>query len=166
MPQAASITLKENVKTRFGPKAADMVFPITKFFSTVPEETLWSKLQVQSNKAFQYLGITQWWNSQWVTTRKFPLPQRLPAQYQIVTFNTSECINSMTEEYWGESWMESLDGTLHLMMQRISNKRQADDTIPKEKAILGESFHKAAVMEVVELVQGRQYMVTEKKVPC
>ena len=42
-------------------------------FSTVAEEGLWSKPQVQSNKAFEYLVmilITQWWNTQWVVTRK------------------------------------------------------------------------------------------------
>ena len=72
------------MKTRFGPKAADFVFPITKSLYTEVEEALWSKLQVQSNKAFKCVGmilITQWWNTQWVTTRKDPLPQILPAQY-------------------------------------------------------------------------------------
>ena len=38
-------------------------------------------------------GITQW-----ITTRKFPIPQRLPAWYGIVTSNTSELIHSMIDE--------------------------------------------------------------------
>ena len=36
--------IKENVRTRFGPKAAEMVFPIAKAFSTVVDETKWMKL--------------------------------------------------------------------------------------------------------------------------
>ena len=35
---------KENLRTRFGPKAAEMVFPIARAFSTVVEETYWMKL--------------------------------------------------------------------------------------------------------------------------
>ena len=46
--------MKENVKMRFGPKAAEMVFTIVKSFSMVVEETLWLKLQAQSNRAFEY----------------------------------------------------------------------------------------------------------------
>ena len=55
------------------------------------------------------------------------------------------------------------------MTHRISDKRQeyilkrGDDFVLKVKAILGESFHKAAAMEVVELYQGNQYMVMERK---
>ena len=48
--------IKENIRTRFGPKAAEMVFPITKAFSTVVEETYWMKLQEQSERAFEYLA--------------------------------------------------------------------------------------------------------------
>ena len=96
--------------------------------------------------------------AQWVTTRKDPIPQRLPAQYGVVTSNTSECINSMMEEYWGESWTDLLEGIICRMTQRIHDKRQeynkerGDDVVLKVKAILGESFHKAAAMEVVKLV--------------
>ena len=78
-----------------------MVFPIAKAFSTVVEETYWMKLQEQSERAFNYLTkipITQWQNMQWITTRKIPLPERLPAWYGIVTSNTSESINSMIDE--------------------------------------------------------------------
>ena len=88
----------------------------------------------------------------------------------IVTSNTSECINSMIEEYQGESWPDLLEGVLCHMTQRISDKKQkcnnkrGDDIVPKVKAILGKSFHKATALEVVKLVWGRQYMVTEKRV--
>ena len=36
--------IKENVRTRVGPIAAEMGFPIAKAFSTVVEETYWMKL--------------------------------------------------------------------------------------------------------------------------
>ena len=59
------------------------------------------------------------------------------------------------------------------MTQRITNKKQefilerGDDIVPKVKAILGDSFHKAGAMEVVELLlyNLNQYMVMERKVP-
>ena len=38
--------IKENVRTRFGPKAAQMVFPIAKAFSTVAEQQ--DSIQVQN----------------------------------------------------------------------------------------------------------------------
>ena len=37
---------------------------------------------------------------------------------------------------------------------QMNNKEGGDDTVPKVKAIRGESFHKAAALEVVKLVQG------------
>ena len=55
------------------------------------------------------------------------------------------------------------------MTQTICDKRQeyiskqGDDIVPKVKVILGDSFHKGAAMEVVKLVWGNQYMVTESK---
>ena len=52
------------------------------------------------------------------------IPQRLPARYGIVTSNTSQWTNSMIEEYQGESWTDLLEGVLHHMTQRISDKRQ------------------------------------------
>ena len=61
--------------------------------------------------------------------------------------------------------MELLEGTLHHMTQMISNRERGDDIVPTVKAILGNSFHKAAGMEAVEQVWRNQYMVTEKKVP-
>ena len=66
----------------------------------------------------------------------------------------------MIEEYQGESWIDLLEGVLCDMTQTISDKRQkynrerGDDVVPKVKVILCESFHKAAALEVVELVQG------------
>ena len=38
-----------------------------------------------------------------------------------------------------------------------------DEIVPKVKAILADRFAKAAAMEVVELVHGKQYMVIEKR---
>ena len=59
------------------------------------------KLQEQSQREIEYLAKipnTKWQSTQWSTTRKFPMPQRLPAWYGIVTSNTSELINSMIDE--------------------------------------------------------------------
>ena len=47
--------------------------------------------------------------------KETPQPQRLPAQYGIVTLNVSKCINSMIEEYRSESRTELLEGTFHHM---------------------------------------------------
>ena len=61
---------------------------------------------------------------QWITIRKFPIPERLPAQYGIVTSNTNESINSLIDELQCEGWTELLEGTLFHMTQRMSDKRQ------------------------------------------
>ena len=55
------------------------------------------------------------------------------------------------------------------MTQKISDKKQEyiskqrDDIVPKMKAILADSFHKATACMVVEVVCGNQYMVTQRK---
>ena len=55
------------------------------------------------------------------------------------------------------------------MTEKISDKRQeyiskqGDDIVPKVKAILADSFHKAAAYAVVKLVGGNQYMVKQRK---
>ena len=55
------------------------------------------------------------------------------------------------------------------MTQKISEKRQknfskqGDDIVPKVKAILVDSFHKAAAYTVIELVCDNQYIVTQRK---
>ena len=75
----------------------------------------------------------------------------------------------MIDELQWEGWTEFLEGTLCHMTQRISNKRQeyileqGDDIVPKVKAILVDSFHKAAAYTVFELVHGNQYIVTQRK---
>ena len=48
--------IKENMKTRFRPKAAEMVFPITKSFSMVVEETRQLNLQAKLSRACEYQG--------------------------------------------------------------------------------------------------------------
>ena len=130
------------------------------------------ELQTKCERAYEYLlkiPIAHWWNTQWEITRKVPLPERLPSRYGVVTSNTSECINSMIEDYRSEGWTEMVKGMLCHMTQRISNERQTnkakrqDEIVPKVKAILADRFAKAAAMEVVELVHRKQYMVTEKR---
>ena len=52
--------IKQNVKTQFGPKAAEMVFPIANVFSAIQEETLLEQLRMKSTSA-----MTIWKKSQW-----------------------------------------------------------------------------------------------------
>ena len=52
--------IKQNVKPQFGPKVAEMVFPIATAFSTIQEETLLSKLQTKSASAYEYLEKYLW----------------------------------------------------------------------------------------------------------
>ena len=85
------------------------------------------KLCKQSERALKYLAkipITQWQNTQWITTRKFPILQRLPAHYGIVTSNMSDLTNFMIDELQCEGWTELLEGALCHMVQKISDKRQ------------------------------------------
>ena len=123
----------------------------------------------KSIRIFDKTPTTQWQNMQWIATRKFPIPLRLPTQNEIVTSNTSELINSMIDELQCEGWTESLEGTLHHMAQKISDKRreyiseQGDEIVLKVKAVLADLFHKAAAYAVIKLVWGNQYMVTQRK---
>ena len=89
------------MKTQFGPKA-EMVFPIANAFSTIQEETLLEQLKPKSASAYDYLEklpMEQWHNIQWITTQKLSPQHQLPLQYGVVTSNTSECINSMIDDY-------------------------------------------------------------------
>ena len=70
--------IKQNVKAQFGPKAAEMVFPIATAFLTIQEETLLLQLQAKSASAYEYLDkipSEKWHNTQWITTWKLPPPQ-------------------------------------------------------------------------------------------
>ena len=44
--------IKQNVKTWFGPNAAEMVFPIANDFLTIQEETLFKQLKTNSASAY------------------------------------------------------------------------------------------------------------------
>ena len=58
--------IKQNVKTQFGQKAAEMVFPIV---------TAFSGLKTKSASAYEYsdrIPMEQWCNTQWITTQKLP----------------------------------------------------------------------------------------------
>ena len=61
---------------------------------------------------------------QWITTRKLPIPEKLPAQYGTVTSNTSESINPMIVKLQFEGWMELPQEILCYMTLRISDKKQ------------------------------------------
>ena len=54
--------IKQNVKTRFGPKAAEMVFLIAHAFSMIQEEMLLEQL-----KEDQQVHTSIWEKSQWST---------------------------------------------------------------------------------------------------
>ena len=63
--------IKQNVKTKFGPKAAEMGFPIATAFSTIQEETSLSQLKTKSARAYEYLDRTpmeQWHNMHCIKT--------------------------------------------------------------------------------------------------
>ena len=47
--------IKQNVKSRFGAKTAEMVFPIAQAFSSIQEETLLEQLKAKSVNAYEYL---------------------------------------------------------------------------------------------------------------
>ena len=53
-----------------------------------------------------------WCNMQWIKTQKYQLGARLPPRYSVVTSNTSECINSMIDDYRSEGWTDFLEGVL------------------------------------------------------
>ena len=70
--------IKQNVKTQFCPKAAEMVFPISAAFLTIQEDTLFLQLQTKSASAYEYLDripMEQWCNMHWIITKKLP-PQQ------------------------------------------------------------------------------------------
>ena len=81
----------------------------------------------------------------------------LPLQYGVVTSNTSECINSMINDYHSEGWTDLLEGILWKMAEKISENRQryktvdGDEVVCKVKQVLKECLHSAAAMQVVEL---------------
>ena len=67
--------IKQNVKTRFGPKAAEMVFPIAHEVSMIQEEMLLEQLEMKSASVYEYLEklpMEHWHNMQWITTWKYP----------------------------------------------------------------------------------------------
>ena len=56
---------------------------------------------------------------QWIKTQKYPADARLPPRYGVVTSNTSECINSMIDDYRSEGWTDLLEGLLWKMAEKI-----------------------------------------------
>ena len=110
---------KQNVKTQFGPNAAEMVFPIATAFSKIQEETLLEQLKTKSASAYDYLVKILW-----ITTQKLPPQQKLLPQYGMVISNTSECINSMIDDYRSDGCTDLLEGILQKMMEKISENRQ------------------------------------------
>ena len=101
--------IKQNVKTCFGSKAAKLVFPIASAFSTIQEEKFVEQLKQMPPNAYEYLeniAMEHWCNTQWIKTWKYPLEARLPPRYGVVTSNTSECINSMIDDYRSAGWTD------------------------------------------------------------
>ena len=136
-----------------------------------PDKSLW-ELFPQPN-AYEYLEnipMEHSCNMQWIKTCKYQLGARLPPRYGVVTSSTSECINSMIEDYRSEGWTDLLEGVLQNMAEKISENRQwyrmvdGNDVVNKVKQVLKECFHAAAAMQVVELEVGQKYMVTETSI--
>ena len=107
--------IKQNVKTWFGPKAAEMVFPIANALSMMQEETLLEQLKMKSASTYDNLEkipMEQWHNRHWITTWNLPPQHQQPLWNGVMTSNMSECINSMIDEYRSEGWTDLLEGIL------------------------------------------------------
>ena len=62
---------KQNVKSRFGAKAAEIVFLIAPAFSMIQEEPLLEQLKTELANVYEYLQNIQmeyWHNTQWILT--------------------------------------------------------------------------------------------------
>ena len=98
---------------------------------------------------------------QGITTWKLPPQQQLPSWSSVVTSNTSDCINSMIDDYRSGGLTDLLEGILQKMTEKTSENRQlykaedSDDVVHKEKQILKDHFHSAAAMQVMELEVGQ-----------
>ena len=63
-----------------------------------------------------------------------------------MTSNTSECINSMIDDYRSEGWTHLLEGILQKMVEKISENMQlyklvdSDDVVNKVKQVLKTTF--------------------------
>ena len=74
--------IKQNVKSRFGAKAAVLVFPVAQAFSSIQEETLLEQLKAKLVNVYEYLEkipLEHWCNSQWIITEKYPSHPCLPS---------------------------------------------------------------------------------------
>ena len=67
--------------------------------------------------------MEHWCNTQWIKSWKYQLGARLPPRYGVVTSNTSECINSMFDDYRNEEWTDLLEGVLWKMAEKTSENR-------------------------------------------
>ena len=91
------------------------MFPIATAFSTIQEEKFVEQLKQISPNAYEYLDnidMEHWHNTQWIKTWKYQPGERLPVWYGVITSNTSECINSMIDDYRSEGWTDLLEGVL------------------------------------------------------
>ena len=107
--------IKQNVKTWFGLNAAEMVLPIATPFLTIQEETLLEQLKSKAASAYDYLEkitMEQWCNMQMDYNMEVSTTTVIPPQYGVVTSNTSECINSMIDDYRSDGWTDLLEGIL------------------------------------------------------
>ena len=154
IPQIVFIILGR-MSRDFGLKAAELVFLIVTAFSRIQEELFLEQLKQISPNSYDYLDkipMEHWHNTQWIKTWKFPSGDRLPPRYCMVTSNTSECINSMTDDYRSEGWTDLLERVLQKMVEKISENRQqyrtvdGDDVVNNIKQVLKECFRAAAAM--------------------
>ena len=63
------------MKSRFGAKAAEIVFLIAHAFSMIQEDTLLEQLKTELANVYEYLQNIQkeyWHNTRWILTWKYP----------------------------------------------------------------------------------------------
>ena len=66
---------------------------------------------MKSASVYDYLEqipMEHWCNTKWITNGN----TQLLLQYGVVTSNTSECINSIIDDYQSEGWTDLLEGIL------------------------------------------------------
>ncbi len=93
--------IRQNVKTRWGLKAANITFKIGPTFSIREEDKLFAQLNKVNQKAFEYvqrIDPKTWRSTEWIRNTK------LPPRYGITTSNNAETCNSMFKHARAHNW--------------------------------------------------------------
>ena len=155
-----------NVEQKFGKRAASLVQPIGKTFSTRHEESLLDQLRKTSPNAYNYVNNID--PKLWRGTT-FNEYDHLPARFGITTSNASEQFNSWIEEERNqETWLGVVETVVEKMCKNISTKRQLykdkppNEVVPWVKQVLVIKFNAAASMKVYQIKEDTaEFCVTE-----